>query len=174
MYQTTPRRSTRETPFSMTYGVEVVIPLETGFPTLRSKRKRHGLIGLLSTQVQVRVCCQRKTKATSTWRLGPKKGRRNCKKPSMRKIGTQLERTISYHINSWKMCLFPWRSKRKGCTTLLECKQLEKISLLMKAFFTIFGFVILCAMLSAICSNIKLNLGYAWFLGSHTLGKLIF
>ena len=35
-YRTTPRRSTGETPFSMTYGVEVVIPLETGFPTLRT------------------------------------------------------------------------------------------------------------------------------------------
>ena len=35
-YQTTPRRSTRETPFSMTYRAEVVIPLETGFPTLRT------------------------------------------------------------------------------------------------------------------------------------------
>ena len=35
-YQTTPRRSTRKTPFSMTYGTEVVIPLETGFPTLRT------------------------------------------------------------------------------------------------------------------------------------------
>ena len=35
-YQITPRRSTGETPFSMTYGVEVVIPLETGFPTLRT------------------------------------------------------------------------------------------------------------------------------------------
>ena len=34
-YQTTPRRSTRETPFSMTYGAKAVIPLETGFPTLR-------------------------------------------------------------------------------------------------------------------------------------------
>ena len=34
-YRTTPRRSTRETPFSMTYGTEVVIPLETGFPTLK-------------------------------------------------------------------------------------------------------------------------------------------
>ena len=33
-YQTTPRRSIGETPFSMTYGAEVVIPLETGFPTL--------------------------------------------------------------------------------------------------------------------------------------------
>ena len=35
-YRTTPRRSTKETPFSMTYGAEAVIPLETGFPTLRT------------------------------------------------------------------------------------------------------------------------------------------
>ena len=31
-----PRRSTGETPFSKTYGVEAVIPLETGFPMLRT------------------------------------------------------------------------------------------------------------------------------------------
>ena len=31
-----PRRSTRETPFSIIYGAEVVIPLETGFPTSRT------------------------------------------------------------------------------------------------------------------------------------------
>ena len=36
IYRTTPRRSTRKTPFSMTYGAEIVIPLETSFPTLRS------------------------------------------------------------------------------------------------------------------------------------------
>ena len=35
-YRTTPRRSTGETPFSMTYGAEAVIPLEIGFPTLRT------------------------------------------------------------------------------------------------------------------------------------------
>ena len=35
-YRTTPRRSTRETPFSMTYGAEAIIPLETGFPTSRT------------------------------------------------------------------------------------------------------------------------------------------
>ena len=35
-YITTPHRSTREAPFSMTYGVETVIPLETGFLTLRT------------------------------------------------------------------------------------------------------------------------------------------
>ena len=34
--RTTPRRSTGETPFSMIYGAEAVIPLETRFPTLRT------------------------------------------------------------------------------------------------------------------------------------------
>ena len=36
-YQTTPLRSTGETPFSMSYGAEVVIPIETDFPTLRTQ-----------------------------------------------------------------------------------------------------------------------------------------
>ena len=36
MYRTTPCRSTGEIPFSMTYGAEAVIPLETGFPTSRT------------------------------------------------------------------------------------------------------------------------------------------
>ena len=35
-YRTTPRRSTGETPFSLTYGAEAVIPLETDFPTTRT------------------------------------------------------------------------------------------------------------------------------------------
>ena len=35
-YQTTPRRSTGETPFSMTNETDSVIPLGTGFPTLRT------------------------------------------------------------------------------------------------------------------------------------------
>ena len=35
-YRTTPCRLTGETPFSMTYGAEAVIPLETGFPTLKT------------------------------------------------------------------------------------------------------------------------------------------
>ena len=35
-YRITPRKSTGETPFSMTYGAEVVISLENGFPTMRS------------------------------------------------------------------------------------------------------------------------------------------
>ena len=35
-FRTTPRRSTGDTPFSMTYGAEVMIPLETRFPTLKT------------------------------------------------------------------------------------------------------------------------------------------
>ena len=37
-YCTMPRRLTGETPFSMTYGSEVVIPLEVRFPTLRTDK----------------------------------------------------------------------------------------------------------------------------------------
>uniref|UniRef100_A0A2N9HMM7 Uncharacterized protein n=1 Tax=Fagus sylvatica TaxID=28930 RepID=A0A2N9HMM7_FAGSY len=36
-YRTTPRCSTGETPFSLTYGVEAVILLEIGLPTIRTK-----------------------------------------------------------------------------------------------------------------------------------------
>ena len=36
MYHNTPRRSIGETSFSMTYGAEAVIPLETNFPTLKT------------------------------------------------------------------------------------------------------------------------------------------
>ena len=35
-YWTMPRRSTRETPLSMTYGAEAILPLEASFPTLKS------------------------------------------------------------------------------------------------------------------------------------------
>ena len=38
MYRTTPRRSTGETPFSIMYGLEAVIPLKTSFPTMRSNQ----------------------------------------------------------------------------------------------------------------------------------------
>ena len=35
-YRTTLRRTTGETPFSITYGAEAVLPIENSFPTLRS------------------------------------------------------------------------------------------------------------------------------------------
>ena len=36
-YRTTPRRSTGETPFALAYGMEAVIPLEIGLPTLKTE-----------------------------------------------------------------------------------------------------------------------------------------
>ena len=42
-YRTTPRRSTGETPFSLAYGVEAVIPLEVGLPTIRTTAFDTGL-----------------------------------------------------------------------------------------------------------------------------------
>ena len=49
IYRTTPRRSTGEMPFLMTYGAEAVIPLETGFPMLRTSsftsRNNNELLG---------------------------------------------------------------------------------------------------------------------------------
>ena len=42
IYRTTPRRYTREMPFSITYGAEAAIPLETGFPTLRTSSFTSG------------------------------------------------------------------------------------------------------------------------------------
>ena len=56
----------------------------------------------------------------------------------------------------------------------MECKQPKKMLLLMKVFFTIFGFIILRVMRSTIYLSIKQNIGLAWPLGPHTLGKLIF
>ncbi len=36
-YRTTPRRSTGESPFTLTYGSEAIIPLEVGLPTIRTQ-----------------------------------------------------------------------------------------------------------------------------------------
>ena len=85
-YRTTPRRSTRETPFSMTYGAEAVLPLETSFPTLKTdtftlsnndeslekksrfnrgkKGKGNDPTSLLPPKAQAGVRCQCKTKVT--------------------------------------------------------------------------------------------------------------
>ena len=47
-YRTTPRRSIRETPFSMTYGVEAVIPAKTEFPMMRTDQfEEHNIDGQL-------------------------------------------------------------------------------------------------------------------------------
>ena len=41
-YRTTPRTSIGETPYALAYGVEAVIPLEVGLPTIRIKAFNTG------------------------------------------------------------------------------------------------------------------------------------
>ena len=41
-FRTTPRRSTGETPFSLTYGKKTIIPLEVSFPTLKTVQVEAG------------------------------------------------------------------------------------------------------------------------------------
>ena len=143
-YHTTPRRSIGETPFSMTYGAEAVIPLEIGFPTLRSnsfisskndelleksldlieERRESAMVQLACYQNKLKQgWCQREVKATNSWRLGLKKSPRNGKEPSMGKVRTQLGRAISYYIGGRDRCLLSRGSGGKNCTIPLECKQ---------------------------------------------------
>ena len=108
-YQTTPRRSTGETPFSMTYRVETVIPIETGFPTLKTSlfspssnnellensldfiEECNSPIGILPTQTQARLWCQSKVEATSAWWLGNEESSGHCKNPAWGKLGPNWE-----------------------------------------------------------------------------------
>nr|XP_023893436.1 uncharacterized protein K02A2.6-like [Quercus suber] len=82
-YRTTPRRSTGETPFSMTYGAEAVIPLETGFPTLKISsftlerndellKKNLDLIDERreNAMVQLAYYQQKQIEAVNSWRFG--------------------------------------------------------------------------------------------------------
>ena len=108
-YRTTPRRSIRETPFSITYGAEAIILLEIGFPTLRmssftpsnndelleksldliEERKENAMIQLAYYQHNLKqgYDATHEVKATGAWRLGVKKGFGYFKELNMGKIG---------------------------------------------------------------------------------------
>ena len=113
-------RSTGETSFSMTYGFESVIPLKTGFPTLKmslftldnndrlleksldliNERSCHGSIGILSAEAQTGVWyrCEGEAIGTRWFDIGESCGYR--KEPIMGKIRAQLGRAIPYHLSS--------------------------------------------------------------------------
>ena len=116
-YRTTPCRSTRETPFSITYDCNSsrdripkiedklfhseqqwwAVREEFKF-NWRAKRKWHSSIGVLSTQAQARVWLKCEVKAISAWGLSIKKGFWYCKEPRMGKVRAQLGMAISYHL----------------------------------------------------------------------------
>ncbi|XP_065631041.1 uncharacterized protein LOC136068176 [Quercus suber] len=118
--RTTPRRSTGETPFSMTYGAEAVIPIETGFPTLRTSnftldrndellRKSLDLIDERREKAMVQLACyQHKLKQgyDANVKLRPlapgdlvlRKVLGNTKNPAWGKLGSNWEEP--YRITS--------------------------------------------------------------------------
>ena len=130
-YRTTPRRSTGETHFSMTYGADAVIPLETGFPMLRTSlftpnnndslfERSLDLIKEQRENVTVQLAYyQQKLKQgyDSSVRLRPlapgdlvlRKVISTAKKPGIWKVRVQLGRAIPYHLGSWYWCILPRR-----------------------------------------------------------------
>ena len=134
VYRTTPQRSTGETLFSMSYGAEAeaVIPIEIGFPTLRTQsfnpsnndellerslnlieeRRESVMVQLAYYQhTQTRLRCQSKAKTTRAWRFGAKKGFRHGEKSNIGEIKAQLGRTLSYHLVGWYRSVFSRRFK---------------------------------------------------------------
>ena len=151
-YRTTPRRSTGETPFSMTYGAEAVIPLETGFLTSRTSsfnpndnyeqlKKNLDLIEEKRENVMVQLAYyQQKLKQGYDFNVklrpltfGDLVLRRvvgTVKNPAWGKLG----RTLLYHLRSWYRSVLSRRFKRACSTASLECKQSKEVLLLINIF----------------------------------------
>ena len=120
-YQVTPRKSTKETPFTMNYKAVAIIPLENEFPMLRTSsftsRDNDGLLEksldlieegkenakvqlMYYQQAQTRIRLKCEVKAISTWGLSIKNGFRYCKEPRVGKVRAQLGKVTSYHLDS--------------------------------------------------------------------------
>ena len=161
-YRTTSCESTGETPFSMTYGAEAVIPLETGFPMQRTNsftpnsndgllEKSLNLIEEWRENAMVQLAYyQHKLKQgyDANVKLRPlalgdlvlRKVLGTTKKPSWGKTRTQLGGAISHHLSGWYKSIFSRRLRWACNTAPLECKQSEKVFLLMKVSFVIMFF----------------------------------
>ena len=177
----------------MTCGAEAIIPLKTGFPTLRKnfftpsnndglleknldfieERRENVMVQLAYYQHKLKqgFDLNVKLRPLMPGDLVLRKVLGTAKEPSIGKVRVQLGRVISYHLGGWNTCILPQRSRRKSCTIPLECKELAKILLLMK--FILAMFLLQYALYLSFFLSIKQNIGHAWILGPHTLGKLI-
>ena len=143
-YRITPRRSIGETPFSMTYGTEAVIPLETGFPMLKTslfapdrndnlleksldlieERRENARVQLAYYQQKLKQGYDSsvKSRPLAPGDLVLRKVIGIAKKINMGKVGAQLGRAILHHFSSWYRCTLLRRFRQKCYTTPLECK----------------------------------------------------
>uniref|UniRef100_A0A2N9EQY4 RNA-directed DNA polymerase n=1 Tax=Fagus sylvatica TaxID=28930 RepID=A0A2N9EQY4_FAGSY len=148
-FRTTPRSSTGETPFSLTYGVEAVIPLEVGLPTLRSEeydqennelmlardmdlaqeRKDLAMIRLASYQGDLKKKYGKNVSARS---LAPgdmvlQKSFRKQKGPLPRQTRSKLGRTLSGRLRGRTGSIQPQGNGRQTPQKTLEYKQPEEV-----------------------------------------------
>ena len=121
-----------------------MIPLKTGFPTLRTSlfapnnndnllEKSLDLVEERRENVLVQLAYyQQKLKQEydSSVKLRPlaprdlvlRKVMGTAKKPSMRKVKAQLGKVVLYYLSSRRMSILLRRSRRKNCAKTLECK----------------------------------------------------
>ena len=121
VYRTTPRRSTGETTFSMTYGAKTIIPLETSFPTLKTssfspssnnellekslnlneERRESAMVQLAYYQHKLKQDYDAKVKLRPLvpGDLVLRKVLGITKKPNIGKARTQLGKTVSHHLS---------------------------------------------------------------------------
>ena len=133
----------------MTYGAEVVILLETGFPTLRTSlfdnnehlKKNLDLIEEKRENAMVQLAYyQQKLKQgyDSNVKLRPltpgdlvlQRGYGHCKESSLGKVMTKLGRALPYHFGSCHQSVLSGIFRRACSTTSLECKQSKNVLLL--------------------------------------------
>ena len=143
-YRTTPRRSTGEMPFSMTYGAKAIIPLETGFPTLRmssfnpsdnnglleksldliEERRENAIIQLAYYQHKLKqgYDANVKLRPLTVGDLVLRKVLGIAKNPAWVKLRPNWKG--SYRITSVAgICVYYLEDlEEKACTTFLECK----------------------------------------------------
>ena len=123
-FRTTPRRSTGETPFWLTYGLETVIPLKIDLPTLRTseweptrndlaqsqaldlleERREQAMIRLVSYQQQLKKGYNKNVRPRSFQQgdLVLRKVLGNTKNPNNGKLGPYRVRSVTgvgaYHL----------------------------------------------------------------------------
>uniref|UniRef100_A0A2N9EZ93 Reverse transcriptase domain-containing protein n=1 Tax=Fagus sylvatica TaxID=28930 RepID=A0A2N9EZ93_FAGSY len=157
-FRTTPRRSTGETPFSLAYGSEAVIPTrnrtshpqnvrngiqqETIWPNLKAldlleERREQAMIRLASYQQQLKKGYNKNVRPRSFQQgdLVLRKVLGNTKNPTDGKLGPNWERTIPGAICHGNRGLSPRRLKFLTPAPAMECQQSSKVFPLVHIFF---------------------------------------
>ena len=141
-YRTTSR--TGETIFSMTYRAEAVIPLKFGFLTTRTssfnpkdndeqlarnldlieEKRENAMVQLAHYQQKLKrdYDANVRIRPLTPGDLVLCKVMGTAKNPAWGKIGAELGRTLSYHLQRWHWSILLRRSERACSTPSLECQ----------------------------------------------------